>query len=113
MADKELEFNENEQSEEIGKTLWDFVDKFTADEWREIIGDIADKSYRIAQLRFQEKRTISWPIFGLIAFIFLAVSILAFVGNIEGHYVTSLGGVIVGYLLSFLGETVTPPNNET
>ena len=112
MSDEEQASYEEHEAEFEGKTLWDFVDKFSAEEWKSIISELADKSYRVAQLRFQEKRTISWPIFGLIAFIFASVAILAYTGRIEGHYVTSLGGVIVGYLLSFLGETVSPPVSE-
>jgi len=63
-------------------------------------------------LRMNEKKTISWPIIGLIALIFMSVVYLAGNGQIEGHYVTSMGGVIVGYLLSFLGETVSPPQSH-
>jgi len=93
--------------------LWTFADRFSAEDVKSMITQITDNSYKIAQLRFQEHRKISWPIWGLIGIIFISVTLLAYLGIIEGNHVTSLGGVIVGYLLNYLGEKFRGPPNTT
>ena len=49
--------------------------------------------------------------FFLIAIIFLAITALAWVGQIEGHYVSSVGGVIAGHMLSFLETSFKTTTN--
>ena len=62
----------------------------------------------IRKARLAERKSLSWPVFLLIAIIFASVAVLAWDGRIEGHYVTTMGGVIIGYMLSFLEVSFSP-----
>jgi len=95
----------------VGRTIQYAFEHYEAEDWDKLmksLGELMDKS-RSANLA--EKRTLSLPVFGIIAFIFLGIIVLAWLGQIDGQYVTSIGGVIVGYLLSFLGESFTKNTN--
>jgi len=84
-----------------------FLD-YSPEQWQPLVKEIGEQIFRIASTRSGERRALSWPVFVLIGAVFVMVFILAFIGRIEGHYVTAIGGVIVGYLLSFLGEYLSP-----
>ena len=75
------------------------------------IREFKEMALETRNARLAERKTVSWPIFFLIAIIFLAITALAWVGQIEGHYVTSVGGVIAGYMLSFLETSFKTTTN--
>lgn len=98
--------------EDQGKTLFDFLDKFNAEDYKVFFSQFKDMAMETRSAKLVERKTLSWPVFGLIAFIFSAVAVLAGIGRIEGHYVTSFGGMIVGYMLSFLELSFTPTSTD-
>ncbi len=103
--------NENNEpliEESDGKTLYDFLDKFDAEDYKVFVTEFKEMAIETRKARLVETRTLSLPVFGIITLIFSAITILAGYGRIEGHYVTSVGGVIVGYMLSFLEVSFAP-----
>ena len=109
MSDEPIKDNSDMPDEEDqGKTLFDFLDKFDAEDYKVFFSQFKEMAMETRRARLVERKTLSWPVFGLIAVIFLAVTVLAWIGRIEGHYVTSFGGIIVGYMLSFLEVSFTP-----
>ena len=97
------EYPERKDEEDQGKTLYDFLDKFNAEDYKVFVNQFKDIAMETRRARLAERKTLSWPVFSLIAIIFLAVTALAWIGRIEGHYVTSVGGVIVGYMRARAG----------
>ena len=112
MSDNNI-INDSELNDEEykGKTLYDFLDKFDAEDYKVFVSQFKEMAMETRSARLAERKTLSWPVFGLIAIIFLAITALAWVGQIDGHYVTSVGGVIAGYMLSFLETSFKPATN--
>jgi hypothetical protein len=73
---KDEDFRFEKQFEKEKAPFWQFAEKFSPEDIKELIDSISENSYKISQLRFHERRKISWPVFGLIGFIFFVVSIL-------------------------------------
>ena len=94
--------------EDQGITLLDFLGKFEADDWKVFISEFKEMAIETRRARLVERKTLSWPVFFIITLIFSAVTALAWIGKIEGHYVTGFGGVIVGYMLSYLEVSFSP-----
>ena len=101
--------NKNNEEHEGEPSFWNMLaEKFEADDWRELARELKEILLEVRKARLAEKKSLSWPVFLLIAVIFASVAILAWDGRIEGHYVTTMGGVIVGYMLSFLEVSFSP-----
>ena len=97
------ERREEEIQNEEESSFWNIVaNKFEAKDWNEIAESIKEMLIEVRKASLAEKKSLSWPVFILIAIIFASVVLLAGMGRIEGHYVTALGSVIIGYMLSFL-----------
>lgn len=112
LSDEFKETSNEKFSETDGKTIYDFLDKFTADDYKHFIDQFKEIAKETRHARLTETKTLSQPVFLLIAIIFVSITTLAWKGTIEGHYVTSVGGVIVGYMLSFLEVSVKPREVE-
>lgn len=91
--------------------LQHIFDTYTADDWTKLTDKAGEVLVNLRTASTAEKRTLSKPVFSLIAIIFLSIVVLAVCGKIEGNYVTSFGGVIVGYLLSFLEVSIHAESN--
>ena len=53
--------------------------------------------------KVKERRNLAYPVYLVIALIFVGVVFLAYQGMIDGQSVTFFAGTLVGYLLSYLG----------
>ena len=98
--------------EDTGKTIYDFLDKFSPEDYKTFIHEFKEMALETRHVRLAERKTLSWTVFMLLAMILLAITALAWIGKIEGYYVTSVGGVIAGYMLSFL-ETSFKPTTDS
>jgi len=104
--------SENEENpSSIGRTVQNAFEHYSADDWDKLmksVGELMDKSRKTS---LAEKRTLSIPVFALIAVIIVGIMILTWLGIVDGQYITSIGSVIVGYLLSFLGDSFSKNNS--
>ena len=113
MSDELITNNsETSDEEEKGKTIYDFLDKFSPEDYKVFINEFKEMTLETRHARLAERKTLSWPVFMHLAMILLAITALAWIGKIEGYYVTSVGGVIAGYMLSFL-ETSFKPTTDS
>lgn len=103
--------DEEDTTSSIGRTVQYAFENYQAEDWDKLmksLGELMDKSRKTS---LAEKRTISLPVFGLIAVIIVGIMILTWLGQVDGQYLTSIGSVIVGYLLSFLGDSFSKNPN--
>ena len=99
--------NREEQppSSSLGRTIEYAFEHYQAEDWEKMFQALTDLLIKTKTASTVEKRTLSWPVFALIALIFGGVLYMVAIDKIEGQIVTSIGSLIVGYLLSFLGES--------
>src|SRR5438034_5421741 len=95
--------NEREPS----KTQKGFFD-YTPEQWKQLVDAVGDQFRKFHETETKGQRRLAYPIFFLITVIFGATAFLAYNKTITGEAFLILGGTIVGYLLSFLGDYVSP-----
>lgn len=98
--------NESEEppsSSSIGRTVEYAFENYKAEDWEKLFQAFTEMMIKTKKASTAEKKTLSWPVFAIITLIFAGVLALVAIDKIEGQIVTSIGSVIVGYLLSFLG----------
>jgi hypothetical protein len=98
---------ENKDESSIGRTFQYAFESYQAEDWEKVFNAVSDLMIKSKTASITEKRTLSTPVFYLIAFIFGGVLLLVGLDKLQGDIVVSIGSVIVGYLLSFLGESFT------
>jgi hypothetical protein len=93
-----------QQTQPPPKSLLDYA----PEQWKVLVDAIGDQFRRYQEVSSHGQRRIAYPIFFLITVIFASTAFLAYSKIITGEAFLILGGTIVGYLLSFLGDYVAP-----
>jgi hypothetical protein len=81
---------------------------YTPEQWKVLVDAVGDQFRKYNEVQSVGQRRLAYPIFFLITVIFGATAFLTYSKVITGDAFLILGGTIVGYLLSFLGDYVTP-----
>ncbi len=96
----------------LTRTVENAFESYQAEDWEKLLGAISELMVRTRSASTTEKRTLSFPVFGLIAFITASIFLLVWMDKIEGDVLVSMGSVTVGYLLSFLGDSFGNPDRS-
>jgi hypothetical protein len=94
-----------------GKTFYDYPPKEWADfldQLSSILERLGTKYIQYEESKAKGGRRIAYPIFFIITLIFVSVSFLVGIGKVDAGIFTVVVGVMVGYLLSFLGDYLVP-----
>ena len=81
---------------------------YTPAQWTTFVNAVGDQFRKFHEVETKGQRRLAYPIFFLITVIFGSTAFLAYNKTITGEAFLILGGTIVGYLLSFLGDYVAP-----
>jgi len=95
---------EPEAPKERPKTLLDY----TPEQWANFAERVGNQIVKYMESKRKEIRSLAYPVYFIIALIFGVIGFLAWQGLIDGQSVTFLAGIIIGYLLSYLGGYLTP-----
>ncbi len=81
---------------------------YTPDQWKVLVDAVGDQFRKFHEVQTKGQRRLAYPIFFLITFVFAATAYLTNNKTLTGEAFLILAGTVVGYLLSFLGDYVTP-----
>lgn len=95
---------EKKEEKPAEKTLLDY----TPEQWAVLVKEIGNQFREYAKVKGTQSKSLAWPVYLIIALVFVGVVGLAAIGIIEGQSVAFLAGTVVGYLLTYLGGYVTP-----
>lgn len=98
---------EEEKKEDgaVTRTFEYAFESYKSEDWTKLLEAISELLVKTRGASLAEKRTLSMPVFLLIAGIMTGVFGLVWMDKVEGDVLVSIGSMIVGYLLSFLGES--------
>lgn len=74
-----------------------------------LITNVAEKYIAIQEREFEFSKTMGIIAVLVVAFVIVSATILTYYGKIDGATFTFLLGLIVGYVLTFVKESITPP----
>jgi len=81
---------------------------YTPEQWAVLVKEIGNQFREYTKVKGTQSKSLAWPVYIIIAMVFLGVIGLAALDIIEGQSVAFLAGTIVGYLLTYLGGYITP-----
>ena len=93
--------------EEIVPTAKTIMD-YTPEQWSGFLNTVGEVWTKIKTTGSAEKKYLAYPIYGLIALIFLGFLYLSIQKIIDGQSVTFIFGIIIGSLIPFLREFIIP-----
>lgn len=96
--------NKNKEEKPSEKTFLDY----TPEQWAVLVKEVGNQFKEYAVVKGTQRKSLAWPVYLIIAMVFLGVIGLATLDIIEGQSVAFLAGTIVGYLLTYLGGYITP-----
>lgn len=100
--------NKDIKSQEIKEGLIEIISK-NVEPLSKLITNIADKYIEIQEREFEFSKTMGKIAVMVVTLIIASAAILTYYGKIDGSTFTFLLGLIVGYVLTFVKEAITPP----
>ena len=93
----------------------DVVDRIAdrADPIIKIFTSISEKSMQAKEVEAKFRVKVSWIAVGIVMFIVLIAAILCYVGKLDGSTFGFLLGTVVGYVLTFVRDSLAPQRRKS
>ncbi len=77
-----------------------------------IVTTIAERYLKAQQSRADHNTKMAWVAVAVVTLVVSVSGFLTYVGKVDGSTFTFLLGLIVGYILTFIRDSISPPEGE-